>query len=354
MTGFWPTEYAELDFALPDEFIAKLPVQPADHARLLVVDRATETLTHDHFYNLGKYLAAGDAIFYNATRVEQRRSYLKKPDSEKRFECVFLKIVPETGAAMPRQVWQVLMRNIRRLKDGAALVAVQDESYKFTLRRRGEGIFLESDIPLGEHDFVRIGEMPIPPYMRRAATAGEAETYQNFFRNQIEEKEKIAGSAASPTAALHFTPALFENLKSGGVGFYPVCLDIGYGTFAPLTAANFENAKLHSEHYYIPAATAEKLRDMAGRRVALGTTSLRALLSLQHYGTTEGETEIFVKPGDVIAGVEGLITNFHLPQSSLILLTAAFCGTRLLAHAYSEAMRLGYRFYSYGDAMLII
>lgn len=354
MTAFWPAEYAELDFALPDEFIAKQPVQPADHARLLVVDRTTGNLTHDYFYNLGKYLTTGDAIFYNATRVEQRRAYLKKPDSDKLFECVFLKIAPETGAVLSRQIWQVLMRNIRRLKDGVALVAAQDESYRFILRRRGDGIFLESDIPLGEHDFGRIGEMPIPPYIRRAAAASEAETYQNFFRNQIEEKDKVTGSAASPTAALHFTGALFENLKAGGVGFFPVCLDIGYGTFAPLTAANFETGKLHSEHYYIPAATAEKLRNNAGRRVALGTTSLRALLSLQHYGTPEGDTEIFVRPGDAIAGVEGLITNFHLPQSSLILLTAAFCGRPLLAHAYREAIRLGYRFYSYGDAMLII
>ncbi len=355
MQSFWPREYSALDFELPEKLIAAQPVSPADHARLMVIDRTTGTIQHDHFYNLGRYLLAGDAIFYNATRVEERRAYLKKPGSEKNFECVFLKVAPKSGGRVgDGGVWQVLMRSIRRLKDGQLLQAVKDATYEFTLRREDDRIYLESKTPLAAADFARIGEMPIPPYMRRAADATDAETYQNFFNEQIEQKEKISGSAASPTAALHFTPELFDKVKAGGIEFHPVCLDIGYGTFAPVTEANFAQRKLHSEHYYIPPASIRRLETAVGRKIALGTTSLRALLSLAHYGAPEGETEIFIKPGDILPGVDGLITNFHLPQSSLILLTAAFCGEKLLADAYHEAIRLGYRFYSYGDAMLII
>lgn len=346
MTSFWPEEYADLDFDLAENLIAKEPVFPADHARLMVVNRASGVIAHDHFYNLGKYLTVPDALFYNATRVEERRAYLKKPGEEKLFECVFLK---ETTPG----VWQVLMRNIRRLKEGCPLVANKDDAYEFRLRRGGDQIFLESSRRLGPVDFALIGEMPIPPYMKRAATATGAETYQNFFKEQIESVDKVRGSAASPTAALHFTTDLHTKLRQGGIEFFPVCLDIGYGTFAPLTEENFRQGKLHAEHYYIPTATAERFGGM-GRKIALGTTALRALLSLQKYGIAEGESEIFVTPEDRIAGVGGLITNFHLPRSSLILLTAAFCGRKLLAHAYREAIEQGYRFYSYGDAMLIL
>jgi S-adenosylmethionine:tRNA ribosyltransferase-isomerase len=380
LQSFWPPEYSALDFELPENLIAAQPVVPADHARLMVIDRAAGTIRHDYFYNLPAYLCAGDAIFYNATRVEERRAYLRKPGGDKAFECVFLKIAPNPGPSpkpggrekgkssvpLPRlgegdaegrgrgEIWQVLMRNIRRLKDGQLLQAVKDAAYEFTLRRQGDRIYLESKKPLAAVDFARIGEMPIPPYMRRAAAATDTETYQNFFKEQIEQKDKISGSAASPTAALHFTPELFEKVKAGGVEFHPVCLDIGYGTFAPVTEDNFAQGKLHAEHYYIPPASAQRLQAAGGKKIALGTTSLRALLSLARYGATEGETEIFIKPGDAITGVDGLITNFHLPQSSLILLTAAFCGEKLLADAYREAIRLGYRFYSYGDAMLIL
>lgn len=364
MTSFWPEEYADLDFDLPEDLIATEPVVPADHARLMVIERASGATTHDHFYNLGKYLSLPDSIFYNATRVEERRAYLKKPDADRLFECVFLKIAPPPiplpkfgeGVAEGRgrgDVWQVLMRNIRRLKDGATLVAAKDSAHKFVLRRRGEQIFLESSQPISAADFARIGEMPIPPYMRRAAAPTDSETYQNFFKEQIAQKEKVQGSAASPTAALHFTPGLHEMLSTQGLEFHPVCLDIGYGTFAPLTEENFTQSKLHAEHYYIPPATVERLSS-TGRKIALGTTALRALLSFQRYGVAEGESEIFITPKDNITGVDGLITNFHLPRSSLILLTAAFCGRKLLAQAYREAIQRGYRFYSYGDAMLII
>lgn len=315
----------------------------------MVVNRATGTIGHDHFYNLGTHLSAGDKIFYNATRVESRRAYLKRKNSEKLFECVFLK------ATRDELTWQVLMRNIRRLKDGEILTAAKDATYEFILQRHDDQLYLSSNKRLGAADFARIGEMPIPPYMKRAANSSDSATYQNFFLDQIQEKEKIAGSAASPTAALHFTAELHGRLRAGGIEFHPVCLDIGYGTFAPLTRENFAKGELHAEHFYIPPTTESHLRAAtSGRRVALGTTTLRAILSCQRYEANEGETQIFVKPGDKITGVEALITNFHLPKSSLLLLTAAFCGENLLLKAYTEAIRLKYRFYSYGDAMLII
>jgi S-adenosylmethionine:tRNA ribosyltransferase-isomerase len=359
----WPAEYADLDFDLPEDLIAKYPVEPADHARLMVVDRVAGTLTHDHFYNIGKYLARGDAIIYNATQVEERRVRLQKPGTEKIYECVFLQRVPPPdlpplaggGAEGGGGAWQVLVRGIRKLNDGTILHAVKDASYRFVLHRASDKILLHSNRSLTPADFARIGEMPLPPYMKRAATAKDSETYQNFFRHQIAEKDKVQGSVASPTAALHFTQDLFARLRDQGVGFYPVCLDIGYGTFAPLTERNFLTGSLHAEHYFIPQATADLLHSGAGKkRIALGTTSLRALLSFHAYGKTEGETQIFIKPGDALAGVEGLITNFHLPRSSLLLLVAAFAGRELTARAYREAVRQEYRFFSYGDAMLII
>lgn len=349
--SFWPAVYSALDFELPPELIATAPADPADSARLLIVDRAQKSITHDRFYNLDKYLSTGDAVFYNATRVEERRVYLARESAESSesavvFESVFLKQVSA-------KKWQVLMRNSRRLKDDAHLVALKDARYTFTLEREGGQNFLASSQPLAATDFARIGEMPIPPYMRRAATEHDNAAYQNFFSEEIAQKEKIQGSAASPTAALHFTAALYDKLRAGRIEFYPVCLDIGYGTFAPLTAENFVSDTLHAEHYFIPSATVEKLGS-ARRKIALGTTALRALLSRQHYDVNEGETTIFVKPGDTIVGVEGLITNFHLPQSSLLLLVGAFCEPTLLMRAYTEAIQMRYRFYSYGDAMLII
>lgn len=374
MQAYWPTEYEDMNFILPEELIATHPIKPADHARLMVIDRRNGGIMHKRFDDLAQILRSGDSIFYNATQVEARRAYLKKPDAEKLYECVFLKASaappPSVTAGSARQsappllegrppgageVWQVLMRSVRRLRDGDELVAAKDPTYKFMLHRSGSELTVASAHALRAADFARIGEMPIPPYMRRIADANESDTYQNFFSQQIAEKEKVQGSAASPTAALHFTTGLHEKLRQVGVDFYPLCLDIGYGTFAPLSEENFASAELHAEHFYIPPVTADKFTDTAnGRKIALGTTSLRGLLSYQRYGTAEGETSLFVTPHETITGIEGLITNFHLPQSSLLLLTAAFCGRELLACAYREAIEHKYRFYSYGDAMLII
>ena len=352
----WPADYQDLDFDLPDELIARYPNEPPDHARLMVINRAQQSLTHDYFFNLGNYLTAGDAIIYNATQVEERRVRLQTAGAQKTLECVFLSRSPASphGGDAGEQ-WQVLMRNVRRLKDGAVLHAVNDAAYEFVLSRDEDKIYLHANRSLGPADFARIGEMPLPPYMKRAAEAKDRETYQNFFSRQIAEKDKVQGSVASPTAALHFTHELFAKLRAQGIGFYPVCLDIGYGTFAPLNQQNFATANLHAEHYFIPQATAALLQSSARkRRIALGTTSLRAVLSFHAYGQSEGETRIFVKPGDLLTGVEGLITNFHLPQSSLLLLVAAFAGRELTARAYHEAVQQRYRFFSYGDAMLII
>lgn len=352
MSEFWPAEYSDLDFDLPKEQIATEPADPADSARLMVVNRHSGNITHDIFANLGNHLAAGDAIYYNATRVEARRVRLKRADGEAQFECVFLKSVPHESAA---QIWQVLMRNVRRLKDGAELVAVADSSYRFRLSRREEKLLLTTQRALSAEDFARLGEMPLPPYMHRVATERDAATYQNFFEQQMAEQEKIQGSAAAPTAALHFTTALYTKLHAQQVNFLPLCLDIGYGTFAPLTEKNFASGKLHAEHYYIPPATAAAFKaQTAARKVVLGTTALRALVSFERSDETEGETELFVRGDDRLTGIDALITNFHLPRSSLLLLVAAFCGKSLLAKAYHEALAQKYRFYSYGDAMLIL
>lgn len=349
----WPDEYADLNFSLPEELIAQYPAEPADHARLMVLDRKKQSIMHDYFYNIGNYLVSGDAVVYNATHVEERRVYLRESTTEKVFECVFLARQPAVSLGTVEK-WQVLLRNSRRLKNGALLHAVKDPSYEFVFYRLQDKIFVGTAKSLSSSDFARIGEMPLPPYMKRAATAQDSIAYQNFFRQQIAEKNKVRGSAAAPTAALHFTHELFTRLRAQGIGFYPLCLDIGYGTFAPLTEQNFTQNILHSEHYFIPQTTAQLLASGKRRRIALGTTSLRAILSYHAYGLTEAETQIFIKPGDNIANIEGLITNFHLPQSSLLLLVAAFAGRQFIRHAYHEAVEYKYRFFSYGDAMLVI
>ena len=354
---FWPIEFSDLDFELPESLIATEPAEPADSARLMVVNRHTGSITHDVFSNLGNYLKPRDAIYYNATRVEARRVRLKRADGEAQFECVFLKTAPDamSPGLAGQQTWQVLMRNVRRLKDGAELLAVADPAYRFRLSRRDEKLFLTTEQQLSAEDFARVGEMPLPPYMHRAATERDASTYQNFFERQMAERDKIQGSAAAPTAALHFTPPLYAKLRALQVSFLPLCLDIGYGTFAPLTEKNFTSGKLHAEHYYIPPDTAEAFTAPSeNRKVVLGTTALRALISFARSGATEGETQLFVRGDERLNGVDALITNFHLPRSSLLLLVAAFCGKPLLAQAYREALAQKYRFYSYGDAMLIL
>jgi len=352
MTEFWPVEFSDLDFDLPENLVATEPAEPGDSARLMVANRNTGTITHDIFANLGNHLAPGDAIYYNATRVEARRVRLKRSDGEAQFECVFLQVQPGEGQA---QTWQVLMRNVRRLKDGAELVAIADPAYRFRLSRFEEKLLLTTERSLSAEDFARVGEMPLPPYMHRAATERDATTYQNFFERQMAEREKIRGSAAAPTAALHFTSALHARLCAQQVNFLPLCLDIGYGTFAPLTEKNFTSGKLHAEHYYIPPETAAAFKARsAARKVVLGTTALRALVSFERSGTVEGETDLFVRGDERLQSIDALITNFHLPRSSLLLLVAAFCGKELLARAYREALAQKYRFYSYGDAMLIL
>jgi len=362
----WPAEYSDLDFDLPEDLIARHPAEPADSARLMVIRRSDQSITHSHFSRLGEYLTAGDNIFYNATRVEERRTYLQKPGSDKQFECVFLKKVAPVALGAPLsgelitgadtgEIWQVLMRNIRRLKDGAKLLAAKDQSYEFILSRNSGQIFLTTRRQLSAEDFARIGEMPLPPYLRRSATAKDSETYQNFFARQLNAAEKILGSAAAPTAALHFTGELYSRLAAQGVKFHPLCLDIGYGTFAPLTEQNFQTGKLHAEHFFIPPETAAAFQlKEPQRKLVLGTTALRALLTYARTGVSEGETEIFIRGNEVIGEIDGLITNFHLPRSSLLLLVSAFAGCKFLGRAYREAVERKYRFYSYGDAMLIL
>lgn len=361
MEAYWPAEYAELDFDLPENLIATHPVEPPDIARLMVVNRGDSSIVHDVFSNLGSHLKAGDKIFYNATQVEARRVSLQRAGAMARFECVFLKTVnPDGFRSLPpgcegREIWQVLMRNIRRLKDGEKLVATKAPEQDFIFFRDDNLLFLASSRSLTAADFLQIGEMPLPPYMHRPANDTDIQSYQNFFVKQMEQGDKIQGSAASPTASLHFTQQLYTKLKEQDIEFLPVCLDIGYGTFAPLTERNFVTGKLHAEHYYIPYLTAKAFASEDKRKkIVIGTTALRALLSFRRTALREGETDLFVQASETINEIDGLITNFHLPRSSLLLLVAAFCGKSLLAEAYRQAVQANYRFYSYGDAMLIL
>ena len=334
------------DFELPQERIALRPANPRDAARLLVLDGADQRdLT---VANLPEQLRSGDMLVFNDTRVipaqlEGRRGAARIGATLHKREG-------------PRR-WRAFVRNAKRLREGetvdfgAGVTAVA--------RDRGEdgSIALEfaGQEPV-ELLLERAGRMPLPPYIaaRRPADARDAEDYQTMFARE-------AGAVAAPTAALHFTPALMETLAAKGIGHATLTLHVGAGTFLPVKAEDTADHAMHAEWGRIDAATAERLnavRASGGRVIAVGTTALRLIESAADEGGIirpfEGDTAIFITPGYRFRGIDGLITNFHLPRSTLFMLVSALMGLDRMKDAYAHAIENGYRFYSYGDASLLI
>jgi S-adenosylmethionine:tRNA ribosyltransferase-isomerase len=359
------TEYV---YDLPDELIARYPVEPGDACRLLQVSKSRDKINDLHFYNLPDCLEEGDLLVVNDTRVEARRVFLKRPgDKQKhnqkpgaRIESVFLEVVdkPPVGAQNP--CWSVLIKKRQRLRDGEVLVSEVDENVYFTLHKYDDGrTYLEESVPMTFETFDKIGQMPIPPYLRREEVARDRMTYQNPFLNHIGfDHEK--GSVAAPTASLHFTEPLIQKLQMKNIQIKPVTLNIGYGTFAPLKEENFTTGRLHQESYDLPRELACLLEKRNYNKLyAVGTTSLRvletvnAMTSGKYDNHLKGKTNLFLYPPHVINSVDGIITNFHLPGSSLLMLVACFLEKDRLMKAYRHAVESRYRFFSYGDAMLI-
>lgn len=333
----------DLDFALPPALIAQRPVEPRDACRLFAVGVADRSEAHAHFRDLPRFLRRGDTLVVNDSRVLAARLFVRDPE-DRAFELLLL----ERTDAPAR--WRTLVRPGRKVK--AALDVVTRDGTTATITREGDTFFVQfPEAKAGDfHRWLEtVGVPPLPPYIEREAEATDLVDYQTVFA-------KAPGSVAAPTAGLHFTDALLHTLRTHGVHIEHVTLHVGYGTFAPVKTERIEDHPMHSEHYAVDADTWRRIetRKKEGHRiVAVGTTALRTLESIPTRGLA-ASTDILIRPGHRFAVADGLITNFHLPKTTLLALLAAVVGEDRWKGLYEEAIRRAYRFFSYGDAMLCL
>jgi S-adenosylmethionine:tRNA ribosyltransferase-isomerase len=338
-----------LDYELPAHLIAQEPCAERDQARLLVLDRSGATVAHHVFHELPELLTSGDLLILNDTRVLPARLVGRRERTGGKWDGLFLRQLPDG-------LWELLCQTRGRLAAGETLV----------LEPGGLRLHLVSRSPLG-HWLARPsqagasldllgtnGQVPLPRYIRKGrAVSGDRARYQTVFARQ-------PGAVAAPTAGLHFSPRLFERLKQRGIEWAFVTLHVGLGTFQPIRTADFTQHRLHREWGQLPPDTAEAIarcRARGRRVVAVGTTSVRVLETVAASGAIRpwsGETDLFIYPPYTFQVVDALVTNFHLPRTSLLLLVSAFAGTDRIRQAYEAAIAQEYRFYSYGDAMLIV
>ena len=336
---------SDFHYELPPELIAQQPLAERSASRLLVVDVAGGKLADRRFTDLPDYLRAGDLLVFNDTRVLRARLFGRK----------------ETGGAAEILIERVLGTHealaqigvSKTPRDGSALV-LDDGTVVRVVRREGEFYVLHFEgAEAVEKLLARLGRMPLPPYIGRSPEADDDERYQTVYA-------RAPGAVAAPTAGLHFDPPLLDRLTSAGIDFGYVTLHVGAGTFQPLRSANVEDHVMHREWLNVGAELVEKMRRtraQGGRIVAVGTTVVRALEAALRDGVVQpfaGETRIFIFPGYRITAVDALITNFHLPESTLLMLVSSFAGRELMLDAYRHAVAQRYRFFSYGDAMLIL
>ncbi|MCH9652924.1 MAG: tRNA preQ1(34) S-adenosylmethionine ribosyltransferase-isomerase QueA [Planctomycetes bacterium] len=350
------TELNHFNYELPPELIATEPSEQRDQSRLLVLDRQSQTISHSSISDLPNFLAPGDCLVLNDTRVLSARLFGVRTATGGKWEGLYLgsndtgqwKLMSKTrGKLVPGEIIELKPAHQRALQKRISLkLESKDTEGYWTATLQSD----EDHHTLLEH----FGTMPLPPYMRRElATDEDRERYQTVYANQ-------PGAVAAPTAGLHFTPALLERCKQKGIGIAKVTLHVGIGTFKPISTETLEEHKMHSEWCELSKESAEQLnttRKNGGRIVSVGTTSVRTLESVAREGALKawsGETDIFIYPPYQFQVVDCLLTNFHLPKSTLLVLVSAFAGTELIRQAYEKAVEAKYRFYSYGDAMLIL
>ncbi|MBU7593712.1 tRNA preQ1(34) S-adenosylmethionine ribosyltransferase-isomerase QueA [Metabacillus halosaccharovorans] len=336
------------DFHLPEELIAQVPLKERDASRLMVLQKDNGELKHESFKSITKYLQAGDCLVLNNTRVMPARLFGIKEDTGASIEILLLKQQED-------DIWETLVKPAKRVKDGtvitfgsgnlkATCVGTSDHGGRL-LKFEYEGIFYEV--------LDTLGEMPLPPYIKEQLD--DRERYQTVFSREI-------GSAAAPTAGLHFTEEILDQLKEKGVHIAFITLHVGLGTFRPVSADTVEEHEMHAEFYQVTDGTAALLnnvRSNGGKIITVGTTSTRTLetIASKHNGqfvAESGWTNIFIYPGYEFKGIDGMVTNFHLPKSSLIMLVSALASREYVINAYETAVKEKYRFFSFGDAMLII
>jgi S-adenosylmethionine:tRNA ribosyltransferase-isomerase len=336
------------DFDLPNHLIAQQAVEPRDRARLMVIRRASGTWEHRVFADLPDLLEPGDLLVRNNTRVIPARLVGVRESTGGRWEGLYLRSLPDGS-------WEILARTRGHPSEGERVVV--GNGLALTLQARlGDGRWAvrTDSLEPPERLLETHGLVPLPPYIRKGVEAeGDRSRYQTVYA-------EVPGSVAAPTAGLHFTPEVFDRLGRRGVGLVDVTLHVGIGTFRPIEAERIDDHVLHAESAELTpeaAATLNRHKAQGSRIVAVGTTSTRVLEAAARSGRFEpfrGETALYLKPGHAFLGVDALLTNFHLPRSSLLVLVSALAGVDLIREAYREAVRLEYRFYSYGDAMLIL
>ena len=337
----------DFDFDLPEELIAQTPLKDRTSSRLLVVDKTTHTIEDKHFSDLLDELEAGDTLVVNNTRVLPARLYGTKEETGAHIEVLLL-------SNTEGDKWETLVKPAKRMKVGS-VVSFGDGRLKATVieeLEQGariiefsyEGVFLEV--------LESLGEMPLPPYIKERLE--DKERYQTVYA-------KENGSAAAPTAGLHFTEELMQQIRDKGVNIVPVTLHVGLGTFRPVSVDSLEDHKMHSEYYNVSKETADMIEatKKAGKRViAVGTTSIRTLETVArnnngHVVPESGWTDIFISPGYEFGVVDAFVTNFHLPKSTLVMLVSAYLGREFTLEAYQHAIEERYRFFSFGDAMFV-
>ena len=328
---------SDFDYHLPEEMIAQKPADPRDDSRLLVYNRRDQSITDDYFYNIGNYLPADTSLVVNNSKVEKCRLLF----DDGKMEIFVTKAVND-------KVVEAMVRPGKKFKKGRT-VEVADGITAKVLSIASDGIrTLELNVSLDDEQVKPYKKTPFPPYIEQDETLSDR--YQTVFA-------KDRGSKAAPTAGLHFTPELLESLRELGIEKKEVTLHVGLGTFAPVKAERIEDHKMHSEWYQISGEQAEAL-NQAENITAVGTTSVRVLESAinenSEFEASTGETDIFITPGYEFKSVDHLITNFHLPKSTLLMLVAAFMGFEETHRLYAHAIKEKYRFYSFGDAMLIL
>ncbi|SCJ73724.1 S-adenosylmethionine:tRNA ribosyltransferase-isomerase [uncultured Clostridium sp.] len=334
-------------YDLPQELIAQKPMEPRDASRLMVVHRAQDRIEHRHFYDILEYLSPGDVLVVNHTRVIPARLYGRKVGTGGKIEFLLLK-------RLSRDEWEVILKPGKKAPVGARfefgngelvaeIIGHADEGGRI-VRFSYEGVF--------EQVLERLGQMPLPPYIHERLE--DRDRYQTVYA-------KYDGSAAAPTAGLHFTPELLDKVKQKGVEIVPILLHVGLGTFRPVKEEHVEDHHMHSEYYEVSPEAADQINaaHARGNKIfAVGTTSVRTLESVAdeagvvHAGS--GWTDIFIMPGYKFKAVDALITNFHLPESTLLMLVSAFASREQILNAYEIAVQEGYQFFSFGSAQLLL
>jgi S-adenosylmethionine:tRNA ribosyltransferase-isomerase len=347
----------ELDYELPERLVAQYPVPVRDHSKMMFYKRGSGQTRHAYFYQLPDYLAAGDLLVVNDSRVIKSRVFFKRPTGGK-MEIFFLSRDHRGFSRGQTNRWECLFRPSRKVRPGDRIEVTEGLVVR-PIKRLGSGRWVVECVCQGDiyEKLENAGQIPLPPYIRRNRHGNgfpDEDRYQTVFGN-------VPGSVAAPTAGLHFTDELVTQLRKGGVRIVSVSLNIGYGTFSPIRKERVKDHRMHAEYYRVEPGIGKIITEQkqaGGRIIAVGTTAVRTLeTAFDEKGLPqdlEGVSSLFIHPGYRFKMIDGMITNFHLPRSSLVALVMAYCGVEELKDCYRVAVANNYRFFSYGDAMLIL